>query len=123
MTDNRRTRVQSLPTAPPPEDRRIFETEIEEENFEADDEISHMASRRPSTVAKEEIAQARRLSEILNDSSQKSSPVLLVNSSDTNLSISSETSSRSFLGSIYSLSGAVWSFIRGTPTSMHTRKV
>lgn len=117
MTDNRRTRVQSLPTAPLPADQRIFESEIEEENFEADDEISHMASRRPSTVAKEEIAQARRLSERLNDASQKSSPVLLVNSTDTNLSTSSTSSKQSLLGSIYSLGGAVWSFIRGTQTN------
>lgn len=116
MTDNRRTRVQSLPTSSLPDelsqalnDQRIFESDIEEDNFEADDEATRqMNSRRPSTVAKEEIAQAHEnLSHI---SSSKPSPNL---SSASSVQSSAEGSKTSLFGSLYSLGSTVLSFIRG----------
>ena len=118
MTDNRRTRVQSLPASSLPDelsqtlkDQHIFESDIEDENFEADDETSQINSRRPSTLAKEEIAQARRLNERLSYiSSNKPSPNL---SSDSSVQSSAEGSKTSLFGSLYSLGGAVLSFIRG----------
>ena len=122
MTDNRRNRVQSLPVSTLPDelaqtlrDQQIFESDIEEENYEADDETSQIDSRRPSTVAREEIAQARRLSERLSSGTSKnSSPILLVNSTtDSSLPSSTGSTKSSLFGSIYSLGGAVWSFIRG----------
>lgn len=118
MTDNRRTRVQSLPASSHPsdlKDQHIFESDIEEEdNFEADDETSQITSRRPSTVAKEEIAQARRLNERIsgngNISINNPSPNLSSVSSVQNSTGGSKTS---LFGSLYSLGGAVLSFIRG----------
>lgn len=116
MTDNRRTRVQSLPAAAQPsvlKDQHIFESDIEEEeNFEADDETSQINSRRPSTVAKEEIAQARRLNERIsgNVSINNQSPNL---SSVSSVQSSTGGSKTSLFGSLYSLGGAVLSFIRG----------
>lgn len=117
MTDNRRTRVHSLPASSHPElkDQHIFESDIEEEdNFEADDETSQITSRRPSTVAKEEIAQARRLNERIsgngNVSINNPSPNL---SSVSSVQSSTGSSKISLFGSLYSLGGAVLSFIRG----------
>lgn len=124
MTD-KRIRTHSLPVSIPSEElskleieehvARIFEDEVD---FEADDETSGSSSRRPSSVAKQEIDQARRLSEKLSTATRNSSPILLVNSTN-NASQSSIKSSdsggsqRSIVGSLYSLGGAVWSYIRG----------
>lgn len=114
MTDNRRTRAQSLPassTAEFSKDQLVFESENEEENYEADDETSQINSRRPSNVAKETIAQARRLNErISNITSNSPSPNL---SSISSVQSSAGGSKTSLLGSIYAIGGAVLSFFRG----------
>lgn len=122
---DKRSRTQSLPVFVPSEQLSNLDLNDESEkdskeeyNFEADDETSEISSRRPSTVAKEEIDQARRLSAKMSTANRNSSPILLVNStqlaSQSSLKSSdSNESKKSLAGSIYSLGGAVLSFIRG----------
>lgn len=108
MSDNRRrSRTQSLPISEATEFNLSGDTD---ENFsieEINEEIEDLAqSRRPSSIAKEEISQARRFSEKL---SAPSSP----SESSSEQPAAANSSTHSLMGSIYSLGGAVWSFIRG----------
>ena len=104
MSDNRRrSRTQSLPISEATEFNLSGDTD---ENFSIE-EIEDLAqSRRPSIIAKEEISQARRFSEKL---SAPSSP----SESSSEQPAAANSSTHSLMGSIYSLGGAVWSFIRG----------
>lgn len=106
MSDNRRrSRTQSLPISEATEFNLSKDTNdsIEEINEEIEDLAQ---SRRPSSIAKEEISQARRFSEKL---SAPSSP----SESSSEQPAAANSSTHSLMGSIYSLGGAVWSFIRG----------
>lgn len=134
MTDNplRRSRTQSLPSVHDQEPIKRsqsplhtsckVEEEAEEENFEADDETSTKSiSRRPSTVAKEEIAQARRLSEKLSNTNDTShSNVIKSNDTRTTKESSSNNRSNSLFGTIYSMGGSFWNFIRGKSKQLRT---
>lgn len=120
-SDNRRrSRTQSLPPSPIAEveenDPNDFIDKILEDeeqihfDYEGDSE-THKFSRNPFTVAKEEIAQARRLNEKMRISGE------LIESSElspTSTSSNENSSNPSLLGSIYSMGEAVFSFIRGT---------
>lgn len=125
----RRSRTTSLPAASPSSQQQaelikrpqsplhissssLSSSDIEEENFEADDETSRNSTRRPSSVAKEEIAQARRLSQKISGDDLISEKEKEERSGKTS-SIQSSKESVSLFGSIYSFGGAVWNFIRG----------
>lgn len=105
MSFGRRSRTQSVPFSS--SDFRLQD----DANNEADDEISACSSRRPSVSVNTGAEQPPQ-------TSRKVSPILMVNStnaSNTSLnSIDSNQSKSSLIGSIYSLGGSLWSFIRGT---------
>lgn len=131
----RRSRTQSLPTGVAPSQQEPFKRfksplhvsceadEEVEDNFEADDEIStRNSSRRPSTVAKEEIAQARRLNnEIISSNSKSKSENAAIDARGGSKESVSSNRSNSLFGTMYSIGGSFWNFIRGNPT--HTKSI
>ena len=134
----RRNRSHSLPLTSTPDNLKKLQKDIgnnfrisesdESSEFEADDEQVERRSpiyrRQPSIVAKNEISQAKRLSEKLSTSSRNTSPILLIDSTTTappeskkssfySLEEDNLNSKNSLLDSIYSFGGAVWNFIKG----------
>ena len=105
MSDNRRrSRTQSLVRNNFSEvNENAFVEGVHDEQIRIDEASRKSSPKKPSVIAKEEIAEARRFSEKL------SSPP----SPSESLSKSINSSTPSLLGSIYSIGGAVWSFIRG----------
>ena len=118
MKDNRRrSRTQSLPLAPNEEIETNYRENIKDydEKIEFDGEGECFEpSKKPFIAPKGEIAQARRLNEKMCASpSHTESPTLSAVSN-------ADSTAPSVLGSIYSIGGAVWSFIRGKSLNYFT---
>ena len=134
---NRRVRANSLPISssisleeneniPEIDNLKLFDLD-DETSVEADDEATPTIStdsKGPSLISKQEIEQARRLGQKMNstdrinrininknNNSDKS--ILMVNSTSTIKTTAKSSSSSNLISSVYSIGGAVWSFIRG----------
>ena len=113
MTDNpRRNRTQSLPHSinKKIEKSEGNKTDLVEKNQENGEEILYEGvklNRKP--FEEEEVEQAHKLSEEIS-----STPASTCESPSISTSSNLNSSSQSLIGSIYSIGGAVWSFIRGT---------
>lgn len=133
---NRRVRANSLPinssisleeneNIPEINNLKLFDLD-DETSVEADDEATPTIStdsKRPSLISKQEIEQARRLSQKMNstdrinriysNNNNSNKSIFMVNSTSTINTTAIPSSSPNLINSVYSIGEAVWSFIRG----------